>query len=356
MLRILFRHFLPATLLLFLLWPKIALASTAPTLKSPADNASEDKNPKLTWEYSGQCPSDGNCFRVEVDNNSDFSSTEKSSYTNSTSYSPRGLSEGVWFWRIRARDKDEKWGDWSAVFRFSIGDAPTPSNSAEPAKTENKISNKFEIKDLKSEINSNEEVEVSVLIENDKPNSRFHIKGAFRKDDSINYFGETLFESEWSKNSSAYSKQPVIQTNNEGKWEGKIKVRADTEDSGFKGQGDYTFKVGKYTESGNGPVWSNELNIKINYTEPSPSPSPEAEEEELIEEEIEETLRPLPSFNADFKIASVAGIAIKSDNIAEEDQALVLQERKVNWLLLILGSGILVSGIGYGIYQLKQKR
>lgn len=356
MLRILFRHFLLACLLVLFFWPKITFSSDVPSLKLPEDNASENINPKLSWEYNGQCPTDGKCFKVEVDNNSDFSTPEKSSYTDSTSYSPKGLSEGDWFWRVKARDQSGKWSGWSNIYKFSLQTTAPQASSPESSKKENSINIKFEIKDLKSEINSDEEIDVVVLLERDKPNSRFHIKGAFRKDDSINYFGETFFENNWSKNNSAYSRQPVIQTDNEGRWEGKIKVRADTEDSGFKEAGDYMFKVGKYTESGNGPIWSNEVNIKINYIQPSasPSPSPEKEEEAFEEVAIEEAVKPKPSFNSDYKIASVAGEATKSDNMAE-DRSLVPEERKVNWLLLILGSGILISGIGYGLYQLKER-
>lgn len=356
MLRILFRHFFLVIFLLVLFWPKISFSANTPFLTIPANNDSVSKNPKLSWEYGGECPKEVKCFRVELDNNQDFSSTDKSIYTDSTSYSPRGLSAGVWYWRVRARENSDKWGDWSNVFSFNIGEDKTINDNSESKTTENKTMTKFEIKDLKSEINSDQEVEVIVLIEGDKPNSQFHIKGAFRKDDSINYFGETYFENGWSKNNSTYSKQPIIKTDNEGVWTGKIKIRPDREDSGFKGTGDYNFKVGKYTDSGNGPVWSNELRVKIIETLPSPSPSPLAEEETLEEEIIKEELTlPIPSFDADFKIASVAGEATKSDNISN-NQALILEERKVNWLLLFLGSGLLVCGISYGIYLLKSKQ
>lgn len=346
---------------MFFFWPKIVLAEITPVLISPADNSSEDKSPKLVWEYLGECVEGGNCFKVEIDNNSDFSSPEKETYSNSYSYSPRGLVDGVWFWRIRAKNKSDKWSDWSQVFKFNIGAvsstlpaASAPSPTPEPAKKSEQV---FEIKDLKSEINSDEEVEVSVLIKSDKAKTSFHVKGAFRQGDSINYFGETFFEGDWSKNNNSYSKQPIIQTDDEGGWEGKIKVRADIEDSGFKGSGDYYFKVGRYSESGNGPVWSNELSVKINEIEKAEAADLESEEEE--DEEIEEatveakTIRPFPSFNFDYKIASVAGEATKSDNITLEEQTRVLEQKKVNWLLIILGIGILVGGIGYGVYQFR---
>lgn len=373
MLRILFWHLSSVIILLLLFWPKIVSAISAPVLKSPPDNSSEDKTPKLIWEFNGECITDGSCFRIEIDNNSDFSSLEKSSYTNSLSYSPQGLSQQSYFWRVKAKDTSQKWSEWSSVFKFNVGSGnstPTSPPSISPSlkpdsspSSENKNDSKFEIKDLKGEINSDEEVEVSVSFsEPQKPNTSFHIKGAFRQGDSINYFGETFFDGEWSKNNAAYSRQFLVQTDQEGKWEGKIKVRPDSLDSGFKGSGDYHFKVGRYTSSGNGPIWSNELSLKINEIErpeTSPGAEPEGEEDNLEEESLEDeekSTRPLPSFNYDYQIASVAGEATKSDNITLEEQTRVLEEKKVNWLLIILGVGILVSGVGYGVYQVKFKK
>lgn len=365
------KHFWVIVVTLFLFWPKIVSATNSPVLKSPPDNSASDKTPKLIWEFSGQCITDGSCFRIEVDNNSDFSSPEKSSYTNSFSYSPQGLTEGVYFWRVKAKDVSEKWSDWSSVFKFNTSlassvptSSPSVTVSSKPSSSplsENNNDNRFEVKDLKREISSDEEIEVNVIIsESQKPNTSFHIKGAFRQGDSINYFGETFFSGEWSKNNSAYSRQPVIQTDQEGRWEGKIKVRPDSFDSGFKGTGEYFFKVGRYTASGNGPVWSNELSIKINeVTRPEPSPQTEIEDEEAAENENTEAvnlIRPIPSFNYDYQIASVAGEATKSDNISLDEQTQVLREKKVNWLLIILGIGILVSGISYGVYQIKYKK
>lgn len=351
------------SLLGFFIWPKIALGTSVPILKSPSDNSFQDKNPKLVWEYSGECATSGNCFKIEIDNNPDFSSPEKETYSNNYSYSPRGLSEGIWYWRIRAKDKADKWSEWSLGFRFNVGNNPSPSTSnpsslpqtslSESAKKNEQV---FEIKDLKGEIDSDEEIEVNVLIR-EKPKTAFRIKGAFRQGESINYFGETFFEGNWSKNNNSYSQQPIIQTDSEGKWEGKIKVRVDTEDSGFKGSGDYHFKVGRYSESGNGPVWSNELNVKINEVEKENAASEEVdvivEEDEQDEARLETKIRPLPSFDYELKIASVAGEETKSDNITLDEETRVLEEKKVNWLLIILGVAIFVSGAGYALHQFK---
>lgn len=360
------KHFWVILFSFFFFWPKIVFATITPILISPSDNSNEDK-PKLVWEYSGECVSDGSCFRIEIDNSPDFTSPEKTTYTNSLSYSPQGLEQSSFYWRVKAKDKSNKWSDWSNIYKFNIGSQVTSSPalnltqaSSLPAPSSGKNENTFSIKDAPAEIDSDQEIEVNVLIKlSDKPNSAFYLKGAFKKSDSLNYFGETYSGSSWCKNNSTYSKQLAIAVNSDGKWEGKIKVRPDFEDSGFKGTGDYVFKVGRYTDMGNGPVWSNELSLKINEVEkpePSPSEDPEAidDEDEMDSSVSAKFVYVPPSRDYEIKIASVAGEATKSDNITLEEQTRVLQERKVNWLLIFLGVGILAGGIGFGVYKVRR--
>jgi len=369
MLRTFFRHFFLTIILLVLLWPQKSFASDPPNLISPSDGTTESK-PKLTWEYKGECVESGSCFRVEVDNNSDFSSPEKSTYDTNTSYSPQGLANGTYYWRVKAKDKSDTWSDWSKVFKFTIGaqpinpsptassspsqNSPTPQPSTSPQKT----SGGFSIKEIPSEINSNSEFEVEVsLTLPGSPSQQFYLKGAFKKGESSNYFGETFTGNDWIKNSSSASRQYKIDTDSSGKWEGKIKIRPDSEDSGFEGSGDYFFKVARYSSSGSGPNWSNELSLKINaveVAEDAPETLTAENSEEKEEVDITESLVKTQSErNYEFKIASVAGEATMSNNIPLEEHVAVLEEKKVNWLLIFLGLAILVGGIGYGVYRLK---
>ena len=353
------KHFWVIFAILLFFWPKIVLATNAPTLVSPPDNSNEDKSPKLVWEFNGECITDGSCFRVEVDNSADFSSPDKYVYTNSFSYSPKGLSDGSWHWRVKAKESADAWTAWSQVFKFIIGNTSSPSvqqvtsNSPVPS---SKIDNIFSLKDAPSEVNSDQEFEVTVsLVLPDKANTSFFLKGAFKKADSSNYFGEILVANSWVKNNSTYSNQYKIQTDGEGRWEGKIKVKADVEDSGFEGSGDYIFRIGRYTETGGGPNWSNDHRIKINEIDrPEPSPSEEVEDEEFEEEDSDpELVVAAPSREYEIMIASVAGEATTSHNIPLEEHVRVLEERKVNWLLIILGSGVFAGGGGYALYKLK---
>lgn len=369
-----FKHILISILTALVLFlPQIINAANPPNLIFPADNSAESKLPKLTWEYSGDCVQSGSCFLVEIDNNPDFSSPEKNPYTNNLSYSPQGLTEGSWNWRVKAKDSTRKWSVWSKIFKFSFStqtaSSPTPQSvqpaqTPQPSVTSQKIASVFTAKDIPPEIDSDQEFEVSIALKlPDKPGSTFYLKGAFKKGDSSNYFGQTSVGNSWIKNNSSYSNQFKIETDKDGIWEGKIKIRPDPDDSGFDGTGDYIFKVGKYTDAGSGPTWSNELGLRINSVEaPEPSPSfkvAKAEEEtETSETDLTASLvKAAPIRNYEIKIASVAGEATKSDNIIpEQEHTWVLEEKKINWLLIILGVGILAGGAGFTIYKIRQQK
>ena len=75
-----------------------------------------------------------------------------------------------------------------------------------------------------------------------------YIKGAFYQDGSTNYYGYTQKEDTWIKNGQTTTDQLAIKM---GEWSQLLKVKSDFSDSGYKGEGDYKFKVGYYyTTSG----------------------------------------------------------------------------------------------------------
>src|SRR3989344_3301334 len=181
MLRILFRHFFLVIPILFFFWPSPAFAADPPNLISPSDNSTETK-PKFSWEYNGECVEGGSCFRIEIDNNPDFSSPEKSTYTNNFSYSPQGLADGMYNWRVKAKDKQslpgepgksDTWSGWSKVFKFTIGTqitSPPPAISVtqssptpQPSPSQ-KIQSDFSIKEIPSELNSNSDFETQISL------------------------------------------------------------------------------------------------------------------------------------------------------------------------------------------------
>lgn len=356
-------------IVVFLL-PQSTYATGPPNLLSPGDNSIVEKSPKLTWEYTGGCVESGSCFRVEVDNSDDFSTPEKSTYTNNYSYSPQGLAEGSWNWRVKAKDEAQKWSEWTKVFKFRIQTEsaaspqpsllPNPTSQPSPSTTAlQKSENSFSIKDIPSEINSNQEFETQVFLNlPNNPEQNFFLKGAFKKDGSSNYFGQT-YSAGWIGNSEKYSKQLKITTGTTGNWEGKIKVKPDMDDSGFQGSGSYIFKVARYSDSGSGPTWSNELSVRISAADtPKPSSST-LKEEEISEEEDEKiditaSLVNSPEKNYVIQIASVAGESQIRNNTTSGLETKVLAEKNINWFLVTLGIGVLGLGGGFVLYKMKK--
>ena len=139
----------------------------------------------------------------------------------------------------------------------SGGTSPSPSPSPSPTSS-------FTISSIPSEINSDQTFTINVnLILQNYPDSKFYLKGAFKKSDSSNYFGLTKVSSSWIQNGSSYANQFQLTTNSSGSFNGNLEIQPDILDSGYSGTGDYIFKVGRYSDSGSGPTWSNEVNIKI---------------------------------------------------------------------------------------------
>lgn len=351
------------------LWPKDVFSANHPELLSPSDNSVVETPPKLSWGYSGECYQKGSCFKVEVDNNPDFSSPEKSTYTDNLFYSPKDLTIGSWSWRVKAKDSTEKWSDWSNVFEFSISGektvSPTPSPTAnqqspQPSNSTQKNQTTFQVKNIPEEVNSSQEFEAQIaLMLPNNPNQIFYLKGAFKKEGESNYFGQT-YASGWVKNSEKYSKQLKISTDSSGSWEGKIRIMPDDSDSGFTGSGEYIFKVGRYSDTGSGPNWTNEITLKIiRVANPSPSDRSLSDEEKPKEQEEEKDISASVTGEEktyEVKIASVAGINTISNNTPQQPETKVLGQRNINWLLVTLGLGILISGSGFVVYKFKKEK
>ena len=76
-----------------------------------------------------------------------------------------------------------------------------------------------------------------------------YIKGAFYEEGSTNYFGYTKNADSWIKNGDPTISQRSVVI---GSWDGKLTVKSDLLDTGYKGEGDYLFKVGFYYITGSG--------------------------------------------------------------------------------------------------------
>lgn len=159
-------------------------------------------------------------------------------------------------------------GSWATLTTSSKGSAnggtsssaPTPTPTSSPS-----TSSSFTISGVPSSIDSTQTFSVAVNLNlSDNPNTKFYLKGAFKRVDSANYFGLTKVGSSWIKNGASYSDQLSLTTDSTGKWSGSLEIQPDIMDSGYEGSGDYIFKVGRYTSTGSGPSWSNEVTIKLN--------------------------------------------------------------------------------------------
>jgi len=94
--------------------------SDPPILLVPLGGAfTTDFSPTLMWEEPADNVAGIKDYKVQVDNNLDFSSPEKNYSTPNTFYSPN-LSEGVWYWKVEARDNALNWSEWSEIRQFTI--------------------------------------------------------------------------------------------------------------------------------------------------------------------------------------------------------------------------------------------
>jgi len=116
------------------------------------------------------------------------------------------------------------------------------------------------------------EVDVSLV---DAPTNRtYYLRAAFHEEGKSQYFGYTFnHEGSWYNSPGEHTKFLEIGTSEEGSWSGKLKAKADLAASAFKGAGNYSFKIGRYTEGGSLSWSNNSTTITINV-QPTPTPVP----------------------------------------------------------------------------------
>ena len=131
------------------------------------------------------------------------------------------------------------------------------------------------INSFKNTLIDEEQFDVGISIEEFTDGETIYFKGAFVAPESTNYFGYTLKNGEWIKNSETATVQfkAII-----GAWNQILTVKPDLSDTSFKGPGSYNFKVGFYYYTTTGSLslvnWSNTVSITIAKSSPSPTSSP----------------------------------------------------------------------------------
>lgn len=80
---------------------------------------SDSRNPFLPWTYSDNEGDPQESYQLQIDNNSDFNSPEIDTgevFSSSTTYHPAGAIlewDTGYYWRIKAKDDQGGWSDWS---------------------------------------------------------------------------------------------------------------------------------------------------------------------------------------------------------------------------------------------------
>ncbi len=134
----------------------------------------------------------------------------------------------------------------------------------------------FTIAANKSTLLGDEELAITASASGFTDGETIYIKGAFFQNGSTNYFGYTKSGDSWVKNSASNTTQRSIKI---GEWDSAVVVKSDFDDSGFKGEGDYSFKIAFYYLTSGGNLssinWStNALTLNINAPDPTPTPIP----------------------------------------------------------------------------------
>jgi len=114
----------------------IIAAPGAPTLSSPANGSgTPDTTPTFIWSSVSGATS----YRVQVDDNSDFSSPEIDQTTPNTQYTPSSpLSTGTYYWRVRASNTcgDSNWSSaWDVFICSGPPQGPSPQSPANASTT-----------------------------------------------------------------------------------------------------------------------------------------------------------------------------------------------------------------------------
>jgi hypothetical protein len=117
---------------------------------------------------------------------------------------------------------------------------------------------------------------------NNSSGKSYFIKGAFSYSQTpTSYFGYTKNnEGSWHNGSDKNGYYKITMDEN-GEWEGAVEVKLDPYDSGYKGSGEYNFKLGRYTEGGSSPTYCDKESeacsvavIKVTAPTPTSTPTP----------------------------------------------------------------------------------
>ncbi|MBN1310363.1 MAG: polysaccharide deacetylase family protein, partial [Anaerolineae bacterium] len=112
----------------------------SPTLLTPANKSTiSDSTPTFDWKNVPNADH----YRIQIDDNADFSSPAADSQPTNSTYTPRKpLPDGRYYWRVRTADSMGNWSNYSPAWTLIVEDGasspptPTPTASAATAPSE----------------------------------------------------------------------------------------------------------------------------------------------------------------------------------------------------------------------------
>jgi hypothetical protein len=93
-------------------------APLAPTLYSPANGSTtSDSTPSFDWS----APSGSVEYRIQIDNDANFSSPAINVLVSSSNFTPgSNLSDDTYYWKVQGRDDAGNWSSWSSTWSVTI--------------------------------------------------------------------------------------------------------------------------------------------------------------------------------------------------------------------------------------------
>jgi hypothetical protein len=102
--------------------------STVKPTRPAADSLIRDDTPTFVWAAIAGAAH----YRLQVDNNADFSSLVINTLVTTRQYTPTALADATYYWRVRARDAAGNWGGWCTRWAVTI-DATPPAKPVQLA-------------------------------------------------------------------------------------------------------------------------------------------------------------------------------------------------------------------------------
>jgi hypothetical protein len=140
----------------------------------------------------------------------------------------------------------------------------------------------FNISGIGSTLNQDDEIGVNIEVGGLSSDTAYFLQTRIKSSSGNNYFGYTKnTQNNWYKYSGSLTPDEIqsqffsFTTDKNGSWSGEIKSKIDTEDSNYKGSGDYILQALRYTGNSKSESGiSNDYDFKVLDTRPTPTSVP----------------------------------------------------------------------------------